>query len=124
MHGPLGDRGVPQPRAKALVDPLAAAEPGMKITRLPAGEAAPSDVDCIRIEERPDGTYTMTASALCSSANDGDSVSIVDVPAFESVQEAEDAGLAWADNVGSEQLYILIGTLDRPLKPAEIDLPL
>jgi hypothetical protein len=96
----------------------------MEIIRLPVGEPAPSDSDCIRIEEGPDGRYKMTASALCAGEGDGDSVSIVDGPVFDTAQQAEEAGLAWAGDVGTEQLYISLGTLDRPLKPTEIDLPL
>ena len=96
----------------------------MEITRLPVGVVAPSDTDCVRIEQEPDGTYKMTASALCAGGDDNESVSIVDGLPFPNAQEAEDAGLAWADDVGAEQLYISLGTLERPLQPTEIDLPL
>lgn len=96
----------------------------MEITRLPVGEVAPSDTDCIRIEQEEDGTYKMTASALCAGQGDNESVSIVDGLVFPSAQQAEEAGIAWANDVGAEQLYISTGTLKRPLKPTEIDLPL
>lgn len=96
----------------------------MEITRLPIGEVAPSDADCIRIEEGPDGKFNMTASALCTGEDDGESVSIVDGPPFQTAQQAEEAGLAWANDVGAEHLYVSFGTLDRPLKSTEIDLPL
>lgn len=39
----------------------------MEIVRLPLGEQAPVDADCIRIEEQPGATYTLTASALWSA---------------------------------------------------------
>jgi hypothetical protein len=96
----------------------------MEITRLPVGDVAPSDKDCVRIEQQPDGAYKMTASALCTGTDDNESVSIVDGLPFASVQQAEDAGLAWANDVGAEQLYIAVGTLERPLELTEIDLPL
>jgi hypothetical protein len=66
----------------------------------------------------------MTASALCAERDDSDSVSIVEGIPFATVEQAEEAGLAWAQDVGAEQVYISVGTLDRPLKPTEIDLPL
>ena len=96
----------------------------MEITRLPIGEPAPSDADCIRIEEGSDGKYKMTASAVCAGDDNGESVSIVDGPLFDTAQQAEEAGLAWAVDVGTEQLYISTGTLEQPLVPTEIDLPL
>lgn len=96
----------------------------MEITRLPVGEVAPSDTDCIRIEQEADGTYKMTASALCAGQDDNESVSIVDGLVFPSIHQAEEAGIAWANDVGAEQLYISTGTLKRPLQPTEIDLPL
>ena len=96
----------------------------MEITRLPLGEVAPSDADCIRIEEEPDGHFKMTGSALCNGEDDGESVSVVDGPTYETAEQAEEAGLAWANDVGAEHLYVSSGTLDRPLKSTEIDLPL
>ena len=35
----------------------------MEIVRLPVGEQARVDADCIRIEERPDASHKLTASA-------------------------------------------------------------
>jgi hypothetical protein len=103
---------------------ITAAELGMEITRLPLGEVAPPDADCVRIEEGPDGDFKMTASALCTRQDDGESVSIIDWPPFGTAQQAEDAGVTWANEVGAEHLYVSVGTLDRPLKSTEIDLPL
>lgn len=96
----------------------------MEITRLPVGEVAPPDADCIRIEEGPNGVFKMTASALCNGQDDGESVSIIDWPPFATAQQAEEAGLAWANEVGAEHLYVSVGTLHRPLHSTEIDLPL
>ena len=96
----------------------------MEITRLPVGDPAPTDADCIRIEELAGGNYKLTASALCNGEGVAESVSIVAGPIFATVQQAEEAGLAWAEDVGSEQLYVSLGTREQPLKLTEIDLPL
>lgn len=96
----------------------------MEIVRLPVGEQAPVDADCIRIEELTGSTFKLTASALCVASDDGDSVSIVDGPVFESVEQAEAAGTAWATNVGVERLFVSRGTLEQPLEIIEIDKPL
>jgi hypothetical protein len=96
----------------------------MEITRLPVGEQAPVDADCIRIEELAGSTFKLTASALCIGSDDGDSVSIVDGPVFETVEQAEAAGTAWATNVGVERLFVSTGTLEQPLEVIEIDKPL
>lgn len=95
----------------------------MEIVRLPLGEQASVDADCIRIEEQPGATYKLTTSALCVGADDGESVSIVNGPAFETVEQAEAAGVAWAANVGVERLFVSTGTLAHPLELIEIDRP-
>ena len=96
----------------------------MEIVRLPVGEQAAVDVDCIRVEELPGSTYKLTGTALCIGSDDGDSVSIVDGPVFETIEEAEAAGTAWATHVGVERLFVSTGTLDKPLEITEIDRPL
>ena len=96
----------------------------MEIVRLPTGEQASVDADCIRIEELPGSTYKLTGTALCIGADDGDSVSIVDGPVFKTVEQAEAAGVAWAAHVGVERLFVSTGTLDQPLETIEIDKPI
>jgi hypothetical protein len=96
----------------------------MEIIRLPVGEQASLDADCIRIEELPGSTFKLTASALCVGSDDGDSVSVVGGPIFDTREKAEAAGIAWATNVGVERLFVCTGTLDEPLKVIEIDKPL
>lgn len=96
----------------------------MEIVRLPLGEQAAIDADCIRIEEQPGATYKLTASALCASADEGESASIVGGPTFRSFEQAEAAGIAWAAMVGVERLFVSTGTLANPLRPLEIDRPL
>lgn len=96
----------------------------MEIIRLPVGEQAPVDVDCIRVEEVSESTYKLTGTALCVGSDDGDSVSIVDGPVFDTIEQAEAAGMAWATDVGVERLFVSTGTLDEPLELIEIDKPL
>ena len=96
----------------------------MEIVRLPLGEQASVDADCIRIEEQPGATYMLTASALCASTDDAESVSIVGGPAFGNIEQAEAAGFAWAEDVGVERVFVSTGTLACPLQLLEIDKPL
>jgi len=96
----------------------------MEIVRLPVGKQASLDADCIRIEEQPGATYKLTASAMCTGADDGESVSIVGGPVFGTAEEAETTGVAWAVNVGVERLFVSTGTLAHPLELTEIDKPL
>jgi hypothetical protein len=63
----------------------------------------------------------MTASALCVVAGDDESVSIVNGPEFDTIEQAETVGFAWAANVGVERLFVSTGTLDHPLEQIEID---
>ena len=93
----------------------------MDIIRLPVGKQAPVDADCVRIEEQGGGGYRLTASALCVDDDEGSSVSIVDYPLFGSTGEAEATGLAWAQDVGVEQLYVTTATLAVPFEAIEID---
>lgn len=93
----------------------------MEIVRLPVGKQAAVDVDCIRIEEQSAGTYNLTGSALCTEANDDESVTLVGTQQFGTAEEAEEVGTAWAANIGVERLFVSIGTLARPLELIEID---
>jgi hypothetical protein len=96
----------------------------MEVVRLPVGKQAPVDTDCIRIEQVAEATFKLTASALCDDADEGESVSIVDMPTFENAEKAEAAGITWAENVGVERLIVSTGTLEQPLELIEIDKPL
>jgi hypothetical protein len=49
-------------------------EAGMEIVKLPLGESAPREADCVSIERQADGRYLMNASAL-AGCTDGDSES-------------------------------------------------
>lgn len=96
----------------------------MKVVRLPVGKQSPVDADCIRIEQSADKIFNLTGSALCVGADDGESVSIVGGPRFDSAKKAEAAGLAWAANFGVEHLIVITATLEHPLELIEIDKPL
>ncbi len=96
----------------------------MEIIRLPVGDQAPLDADCLRIEEQPDGLFKLTASALCLGEDEGESVSIVGGPLYDTIERAEAAGTTWAETVGVATLHISVGLLGRPLKLMDVDLPL
>ena len=93
----------------------------MEIVRLPIGEPAPVDVDCLRIEQQSAANFRLTASALCVGPDEGVSVSLVGSQLFATAALAEAAGVVWADHVGVERLFVTTGTLDKPLNLLEID---
>jgi hypothetical protein len=80
----------------------------MEIIRLPQGEQAPDEADCISIEQRDDGLFELTGTALlaCGDGNEVESVALVGLPAYDNYETAEDAGLAWAAQQCVEQLYV------------------
>ena len=96
----------------------------MEVVRLPVGKQAPVDADCIRVEQVAEAVFKLTASAMCVDADVCESVTIIDVPTFNSAEEAEAAGLAWAADVGVDRLFVITGTLAQPLELIEIDKPL
>jgi hypothetical protein len=61
---------------------------------------------------------------LCTASDDGESASIIGGTVYASQEEAERAGLAWAEDVGVERLFISTGTISQPLETLEIDKPL
>jgi hypothetical protein len=86
----------------------------MEVIRLPTGQPAPPDVDCIGIDRLPDGGFNLNATALlqCDNGAEAESVSLIGAPPFATVEEAEAAGLAWAAEHCVARVYI---TLDAPL---------
>lgn len=78
----------------------------MQIVKLPVGQIAALDVDCIAIEKLATGKYDLTGSALtmCGEASHDVSVSIEGEP-YETYEQAESAGLAWAERLGVQILY-------------------
>ena len=80
----------------------------MRIERLPAGERAAEDVDCIHVEAGAGGKFYLTGSTLKrdSDPEDPDSEAIVSSEPYDSAEAAEDAGVAWASGHGVELLYV------------------
>lgn len=74
----------------------------MDIVRLPIGESAPVDSDCISIDQQPDGTFLLTGSILTEE----ESVAIVSGIVCDSRDSAEEQGTAWAANCGIPMLYV------------------
>jgi hypothetical protein len=80
----------------------------MEIIKLPPGELAAEDTDCIKINEAPDGSFTLVASALmrCGDSDAFESVALVGSDPYPDYDAAEAAGLAWAEAQCVETLYI------------------
>lgn len=79
----------------------------MEIVKLPPGEQAPKESDCIRIEPSG-GEYRLVSSALfCrGDSEQAESIALVGGEPYRSYDEAEAAGLAWAAEHGVETLYV------------------
>lgn len=73
----------------------------MEIVKLPIGERAPIDSDCISIDQVPEG-FNLTGSLL----GDDESVAIVSPIICDTREAAEEQGLAWAEGCGVPKLYI------------------
>jgi hypothetical protein len=86
----------------------------MDIVKLPIGQEAPKDSDCISIERTDDGRYRLEGSALisCGDNDEVESVAMVDGGTYDTVDAAEAAGMAWAELQCVEQLYV--STMGRP----------
>lgn len=80
----------------------------MDIVKLPVGEQAPKDSDCISLQEQPDGKVRLEASALinCGDSDVDESIALVDGGAYATMEQAEAAGMAWADSHGVERLFV------------------
>lgn len=89
----------------------------MEIIKLAAGETAPTDTDCIKINETPSGEYTLVASALmmCGDGDAPESVALVGSDPYRSYNEAESAGLAWAEAHCVATIYIETGGEPEPM---------
>lgn len=80
----------------------------MEIIKLPFGEEAPAEGDCISVTAREDGRFDLNATALltCGDAEEAESVAMIGGDPYSSYDEAEAAGLAWAADHCVEQLYV------------------
>ena len=81
----------------------------MDVINLPQGERAAEDVDCIHVERTPTGRFQLTGSALvnCDDGSDSaESIALIGDPSYASAEEAEAAGLAWAQQQCVATLYV------------------
>ena len=79
----------------------------MEIIKLPDGEQAPPDTDCISIWKTAAG-HVLNCSVLfqCGDDEEAESVSMMDSPPFATREEAESVGLAWAAEHCVETIYV------------------
>lgn len=91
----------------------------MEIIKLPHGEMASEDTDCIKINETPDGKFSLVASALmdCGDGDSPESVALVSSDPYASYDDAEAAGLAWAEAHCVATIYIETGGNPEPIRP-------
>ncbi|UYY58295.1 hypothetical protein [Sphingomonas sp. S2-65] len=89
----------------------------MEIIKLPVGHTAAEDTDCIRIQELPGGKFELNGSVLasCGDADAFESVSMVGSDPYASSDDAESAGLAWANEHCVERLYVARSDGTKPL---------
>jgi hypothetical protein len=80
----------------------------LEIIKLPAGELAPDESDCVRIIRLPTGDYELNCNALqsCGDGDETESVSLIGGEHYASYDLAEAAGLAWANEHCAQRLYV------------------
>ena len=79
----------------------------MKIERLPHGQPAPVEADCLAIDTLAGGRVNLTGTLL-----EGDESLALTGMTFDNRAQAEEQGLAWAQSHGVELIYI---TTDAPM---------
>lgn len=69
---------------------------GIEIVKLPAGQHASAESDCIRVQETVDGGYELRGSLLlaCGDSDGTESVSLISSEPYGTYDEAENAGIA------------------------------
>ena len=90
----------------------------MEIIKLPFGELADEDTDCIKINETEGGMFSLVASALmeCGEGDDPESVALVSSDPYRSYDDAEAAGLAWAEAHCVSTVYVETGGSAEPVR--------
>ena len=73
----------------------------MEITKLPFGERAPVDSDCICIEYLPDGRFRVSGTLLSGE----ESTALVGI-VTDSKEAAEEQGLAWMNGCDIARVYV------------------
>ena len=89
----------------------------MEIVNLPVGEVASDESDCIRIQELPTGAFSLNGSVLlrCGDSEVAESVSLIGGETYDSYEDAESAGLAWASEHCAQTLYVCRSNGTEPL---------
>ncbi|WP_404337950.1 hypothetical protein AB2M62_03830 [Sphingomonas sp. MMS12-HWE2-04] len=92
----------------------------MEIIRLPPNVMASEDTDCIKINEMPDGKFSLVASALmgCGDGENLESVALVGSEPYPTYEAAEAAGLAWAETHCVSVIHIETGGGLEPVRPS------
>lgn len=80
----------------------------MEIIKLPPGQQAPKESDCISVDRRSDGQFELNTSALsnCGDTDEAESVSAIGSQPYPSYEAAEAAGLAIAAEQCVATVYI------------------
>ncbi len=80
----------------------------MEIIKLPPGERAPEESDCVSIERLDDGRFSLNGSALksCGDGTEAESVAMIGGEPYRSYDEAEAAGLAWIAEYCAERVFV------------------
>ena len=80
----------------------------MEIIKLPAGQLAPEESDCVRVIHMPEGDFALNCNALqsCGDADSMESVSLIGGEHYQSYDDAESAGLAWANEHCAAEVYL------------------
>jgi hypothetical protein len=80
----------------------------MDIKRLPVGEVAPVDSDCIKITKTQSGGFELITSALAQCEGDEEAISeaVISSDEYDSYEKAEEAGVAWAERRCVELVYV------------------
>lgn len=95
----------------------------MEIVNLPVGQSAPPDADCVRVQQLEDGRFSLNASVLvrCGDTDPAESMSLIGGESYDSYEDAEAAGLAWANEHCPEKLYVSRSEGAKPLPDSTED---
>jgi hypothetical protein len=94
----------------------------MEIIKLEPGALAADDTDCIKINETADGSFSLVASALmdCGDGDNPEPVALVSSEPYPSYEDAEAAGLAWAEGHCVAKIFIETGGDQEPVRPKSL----
>jgi hypothetical protein len=95
----------------------------MEIVNLPVGQSAPPEADCVRVQELENGRFSLNASVLvsCGDVDPAESMSLIGGEPYDSYDDAESAGLAWANEHCPEKLYVSRSDGTAPLPDSTED---